>query len=49
VYGKHGFTNFGRVALERWIRQDGQLQRWDGKANPWDPDHDPPEAAGVDR
>jgi hypothetical protein len=49
VNAKHGFTNFSRIAVERWIRKDGRFERWDGKENPWDRDRKPPEADSADR
>ena len=36
VNGKHGFTNFSRVAVQRWYRNAyGDLMTWDAKGNPW--------------
>ncbi|MBV9093495.1 MAG: hypothetical protein JO132_06415 [Streptosporangiaceae bacterium] len=36
VNSKHGFTNFSRVAIQRWYRNaNGNLMTWDGKGDPW--------------
>lgn len=49
VSSKHAFTNFSRVALQRWVWRDGKLEPWDGRGNPWDEADEPPDPPDADR
>lgn len=35
ISARHIFTNFTRLAIQRWTSADGGFSAWDGKRNPF--------------
>ena len=40
VRAKHGFTNFGRTAIGRWVVRDGEFELWPAEQDPFQGDRE---------